>query len=178
MRTSICSKDDTGSWCVLSSPKSAKEQVGSSTLTDILSTLYIKAGGALRRRGPQDAIIPNLATYHDKNLPFLYYNADLDATTLCTTCARQVLTAYMSFESSIAYAPGLSSSQLLGKQAALLNAVKDKCPSGFLNGAVQAAGGLSAGILSGAAQAAINAEQQAMIAFAMGAATLVTSYVF
>jgi hypothetical protein len=179
MRTSICSKDDSGSWCVMSSPKSGtKEQNGSATLADLLSTLYTKAGAALRRRGPQDAITPNLTTYHNNNLIFLYFNPDLDATTLCTTCARQVLTAYMTFESNVAYTPGLPNSQLLDKQSALLDAVKSKCPAGFLSGAVQAAGGLSAGILSSAAQVTINSERQAMIGFAMGAATLVVSYIF
>jgi len=177
MRTSICSKDDSGSWCVMSSPKSGTKEQSSATLADLLTTLYTKAGAALRRRGPQDAITPNLTTYHNNNLIFLYFNPDLDATTLCTTCARQVLTAYMTFESNVAYAPGLSNSQLLDRQSALYDAVKNKCPAGFLSGAVQAAGGLSAGILSSAAQA-INSERQAMIGFAMGAATVVISYIF
>jgi hypothetical protein len=87
MRTSVCAKDDSGTYCVLASPG-----LGSSNIS------------------------PTMSSYHDNNVPFLLYNPDLDANTLCTSCVRQVLTSYMTHESKVAYGPGLSNSQLLDKQ--------------------------------------------------------------
>jgi hypothetical protein len=164
MRNSACSKDDSGNYCVLSSPKSAAKDL----------SLYSPGTGS----SAQAAMVPNIKTFHDNNIAFLFYKPDLDAASLCTTCARQVLTAYMTYESDVVYGPGISNSPLLDNQPALLAAVKDKCPAGFLNGAVQAAGGLSGGTLSSAALATFESEQKAMIALAMGLSTLALSSLF
>jgi hypothetical protein len=179
MRTAICSKDDSGNWCVLATPGAGKKETSSPiTVGQVLASLFTTTtGGALRRRGPQAAIVPNMATYHDNNLPFLYYKPDLDASTLCTTCVRLILTGYMTFESNVAYAPGLSNSQLLDTQPSLYDAVKNKCPASFLSGAVQAAGGLGKG-LSSAAVTTINAEQMTVIALVMGTAMLAFASLF
>jgi len=178
MRTSICSKDDSGNWCVLASPGAGTKETAP-TVAQVLAALYSPStSGALKRRGPQTPIVPNMATFHDNNLPFMYYKPDLDASALCTTCVRSILTAYMTFESNVAYAPGLSNSQLLDTQPSLYDAVKKKCPANFLSGAVQAAGGLSGGILSSAAVTTINAEQKTAIALVMGTAMLVIASVF
>lgn len=77
----------------------------------------------------------------------------------------------MTFESNVAYAPGLSSSQILDTQPPLYDAVKNKCPASFLSGAVQAAGGLGNG-LSSTAVTTINSEQMTVIALVMGTAML------
>jgi hypothetical protein len=149
MRTSVCAKDDSGTYCVLASPG-----LGSSNIS------------------------PTMSSYHDNNVPFLLYNPDLDANTLCTSCVRQVLTAYMTHESNVAYGPGLSNSQLLDKQPALYEAVKTKCPAGFLGGAVQAAGGLSGGTLSSSAFATAVPQRTTMSALLVGLAGLAMSFIF
>ena len=59
------------------------------------------------------------------------------------------MTAYVGFESDIAYAPGLASSVLLSGQAALYAAISKTCGASFMNNAVQAAGSLSDSIISG-----------------------------
>jgi hypothetical protein len=179
LRTSACSKDDSGTYCVLASPGAGTNGSSSNiNFASLLATLYTTTGaGALTRRG-QTAIVPNMTTYQNNNLLFLFYNPNLDATTLCTTCARQVLSAYMNFESNVAYGPGLANSQLLANQPALYQAVEAKCPAGFLSGAVQAAGGLSGGILSGAAVATAKPAQATMIALLLGLASLAISLMF
>lgn len=145
-------------------------------ISDIMALLYIKNNhGALRRRDLLDAIVPNMTTYRDTNLPFAFFTPNLNASQLCVTCARQVLTAYINFESNIPYAPGFNASQLLSTQSALFSAVQSKCPTNFLSGAVQAAGGLSGGGLSSSAISTYGAEYQRIIALVMGAVTLVVS---
>jgi len=83
----------------------------------------------------------------------------------------------MTFESNVAYAPGLGNSQILDTQPSLYDAVKSKCPASFLSGAVQAAGGLGKG-LSSAAVTTINAEQMTVIALVMGTAMLAFASLF
>ena len=55
------------------------------------------------------------------------------------------------FESAIPYAPGLGHGPLMSGQTQLYLAVQNTCGATFLSGAVQAAGGLSGGIMKGAA---------------------------
>lgn len=183
LRTSICSKDDNGAWCVMAATTTTREigdtvagDSSSPSLAQLLALLYTDNSGALKRRADVTAILPNMTTYHDTNLPFIFFTPDLDATKLCTACSRNVLTAYMNFESNVPYGPGLSQSQLLDTQSALYSAVQSKCPSGFLSGAVQAAGGLSSGgLFSSGAISTVGAEYQSILALAMGAATLAVS---
>ncbi|KDR78269.1 hypothetical protein GALMADRAFT_138383 [Galerina marginata CBS 339.88] len=183
MRTSICSKDDSGSWCVMAATTTTREEVsdavsGESTLglAQLLALLYTDSS-ALKRRDTS-AIVPNMTTYHDSNLPFIFLKPSLDATALCTACSRNVLTAYINFESNVPYAPGLVKSELLDTQSDLYSAIQSKCPSGFLSGAVQAAGGLSGGILSSSAISIASSGYQSILALAMGVATLAVSIAF
>ncbi|KAF4611474.1 hypothetical protein D9613_003907 [Agrocybe pediades] len=183
LRQSVCSKDDSDSWCVMApstTSREVSESVGSSGLstTELLALLYTD-NSALKRRAEVPAIVPNITTYHDTNLPFLFLKPDIDATALCTTCTRLVITNYVKFESDTPYAPGLTNSKLLDTQQPLYDAITQKCPADFLNGAVQAAGGLgkSGGLFSGATSA-ISSEYQAVLAIAMGVTTLAVSFGF
>lgn len=172
LRTSVCSKDDSGTYCVLA-PSGGTAETPNIDLTQFL----VNKDSALSRRAPT-AVTPNVTTFHDNNIVFLFYNPDLDATALCTSCVRQVLTAYVTFESDIGYGPGLASSLFLDKQPALYEAVKNKCPAGFLSGAVQAAGGLSGGTLSGAALTTAVPQHATMIALLLGLSSLAISLMF
>jgi len=182
LKTAMCSKDDSGSWCVMAAATSTREDDEingeSPSLAQLLALLYTDNSGALKRRADVTAILPNMQTYHDTNLPFLFITPSLDATKLCTTCTRNVLTAYINFESNVPHGPGLSNSQILNTQPDLYSAIQTKCPSGFLSGAVQAAGGLSGGIFSSAAISTVGAEYQSILAMAMGVATLAVSLPF
>ena len=147
-------------------------------LSQLLAFLYTDNSGALKRRADSSAFLPNMTTYHDTNLPFIFFTPSLDATKLCTACSRNVLTAYINFESNVPYGPGLSQSQLLDTQSALYDAIQQKCPAGFLSGAVQAAGGLSGPLLSSGAISTVGAEYQSILALTLGAATLAVSVAF
>ncbi|KAF8644007.1 hypothetical protein AX16_008723 [Volvariella volvacea WC 439] len=126
-KNAICSKGDDGNFCVIETP--------------VAPTLGRRSSIARRA----DAITPNIEAYRESNLLFLFLNPDLENSVLCTACTRNILAAYISFESDIPYAPGLAQSDLLGGQSALYASVQTKCGSNFLSGPVQAAGGLGGG---------------------------------
>ncbi|OBZ74718.1 hypothetical protein A0H81_05542 [Grifola frondosa] len=179
LRSALCSKDDSGRYCATQIGTNA-----SSTSTGVLSTVseYLSvplSSSNARRADAQSVVslIPNVTTFANNNLIFLFLSPSLDSTQLCTSCARNVITSYVSFESSVPYGPGLSSSVLLGGQSALYTAVQSTCGASFLNGAVQAAGGLSGGILSGAAPRSISTGVGA-VSVAIGAVVMALAAAF
>jgi hypothetical protein len=76
------------------------------------------------------------------NILFLYLTPDLPDNKLCTTCTKNILRAYMDFEASVPYAPGLAQSALFPGQTQLYQAITSKCGKDFLGGPAQAAGGI------------------------------------
>lgn len=166
MREAVCSKDDSGNWCVATATPAAGTSADS-----LQAALYTKNG---------DSYVPNTSTFTSNNIPFLFLNSD--STDLCTTCTRNVLNAYIQHESNLPYAPGLQKSQLLGTQSALFTAVTQKCGDNFMNSEVKAAGGLSSGsnsILGGSSNGAMpKGEFQGVIAALAGVATLAFTALF
>jgi len=151
LRTSVCSKDTSGNYCAAESSTIARR--------DQLTTDFI----------------PNITLFTENNLQFIFYQADLNATELCTSCARQIITAYINFESDSPYASGLNSSSLLGTQSALYNAIVAKCPTNFLtNSGAEAAGGLSGSPSS--AISTYGAGYQRLVALLVGGVTMIVFF--
>jgi len=185
LRTAICAKDDSGSFCVTNLPasnglKNAISNGGSSALTpnDIIGALVQKSP-AFARRAPTTALIPNITTYQSTNLPFLFLQPAsgpqpaLQSSNQCTACTRNIMTAYINFESNTPYAPGLANSLLLAAQQNLYNAITNTCGKTFLSGVVQAAGGLSGGTLSSGATHSVATVSQGFVAVGMGVLAVV-----
>lgn len=182
LRQAICSLSDNGKYCVTQlNTTSGSSAVGnmalvtSNTQQTLQSYIYTPIGsGASARRDISNsttALIPNTTTFQNTNLVFLFLEPTMNSTQLCTTCTRNILTSYIAFESSLPYAPGLNNSLLLSGQTALYNAAVSTCPSGFLSGAVQAAGGLSSGLLNGSPRS-LNADVSLFVSAILGAAGL------
>ncbi|KAJ6492933.1 hypothetical protein C8R47DRAFT_1185179 [Mycena vitilis] len=131
----VCSKDDAGAWCAT--------QANASTADATLSPA-VKATNA-RRADSVTAYMPNATAINENNILFMFLTAALPKDSLCTTCARNVLSAYMQFESATNYAPGLAQSMLMSGQTALYAGIVSTCGSDFLSGAVKAAGSLGQG---------------------------------
>ena len=85
-------------------------------------------------------LLPNSTTWRAASLPFLFLSPEMSSTLLCTSCTKSVLASYVSFESRMPYALGLSNSPLLGGQSALWTAVGTTCGSGFQAGITTQAG--------------------------------------
>ncbi|KAH7882782.1 hypothetical protein F5I97DRAFT_1984799 [Phlebopus sp. FC_14] len=186
LRQAVCAKDDNGKYCAT--------ELGSSTASSgagnvaavkpeqqqlLGQYLYSTVDGSnpsVARRDASNttaALIPNTTTYQDTNLVFLFLEPSMDSSTLCTTCTRNILTPYITFESNCPYAPGMNNSLLISGQPALYSSVTSKCGASFLSGAVQAAGGLSSGILSSAALRSITQDVSVAVSAILGAAALV-----
>lgn len=159
MKDAMCSKGDDGKWCVMSS-----NTLAGASASDIQSSLYTQNG---------QTVIPNTENFSKNNVPFLLLTPELDKDVLCKACTRNVLTAYINYESTVPYAPGLGKSQLLQSQTPLFNAVKEKCGDGFMDNQVKAAGGIGSNIIkSGAAAPSTNAALSGLMAVAAGLVTL------
>ncbi|PIL25822.1 hypothetical protein GSI_11575 [Ganoderma sinense ZZ0214-1] len=182
LKNAVCSKDDSGNYCVTSIGSTTSQSA--SQLASISSFISVSAvattSNARRAEQVVAAVAPNATTFANNNLLFLLLQPSLSKDALCQTCTRNVITSYISFESSTPYAPGLAASVLLGGQSALYQAVQSTCGSTFLSGAVAAAAGLSGGVVgqasdSGASRtilsnSGIAGALVAAVAMALGAA--------
>lgn len=170
LKNAMCSKDDSGNYCVTQATApsgSSTDSVGdsksfvASTSQNVYelvqNNLWSYASGSSLKKRQQAtdegvaSLIPNITTFRSTNLPFFFLSQNTPSDQLCVSCTRSILTAYMNFEQQIPYALGIANSPLLGGQTDLYKAITSECGSNFLSGAVQAAGGLSGGIISGAA---------------------------
>ncbi|KAI0920633.1 hypothetical protein AcW1_002319 [Taiwanofungus camphoratus] len=196
LQEAMCTKDDDGKYCVMDIASSSNSSTASasgvnnaaasssgssSSWASITKYLWNNASSTTvsRRDDTQTpiAILPNATTFSDNNILFLFLSPSLSSNQLCTSCARNILTSYISFESNIAYGPGLSASPLMKGQSALYSAVQSTCGASFLNGAVQAAGSLSHGLIGGAAPRAVSSNT-GMLSALMGGLVLVVASVF
>ncbi|KAI0830321.1 hypothetical protein BC628DRAFT_1357414 [Trametes gibbosa] len=176
LKSAICSKDDSGRYCI----NQIAANASSSTSSIANLAKYVSTGGAsLARRATAQSVVavsPNATTFAQNNLLFLLLQPDLPSDSLCTSCTRNIITSYISFESSTPYAPGLSQSALLSGQTKLYEAVQSVCGASFLSGAVAAAAGLSGGIQGQLSDGASSLIANAGVASAiMGAVVLALS---
>ncbi|GJN94784.1 hypothetical protein Rhopal_007876-T1 [Rhodotorula paludigena] len=86
------------------------------------------------------SILPNADTWASASLPFLFLSPSMSSTVLCSQCTKQVLAAYIAWESRMPYALGLANSPLLQGQAGLWTATGEKCGGGFLESVAKQAG--------------------------------------
>jgi hypothetical protein len=160
-RNAVCCKNDSGQYCATESTASTNttsSQNGTNAVNvvvgskngDVQKYLWSTTTSASLSRRDSVAMVPNTTTYASSNIAFLLLEPSLSETLLCTTCTRNIITSYISFETDIPHAYGVGESSMLGGQMPLYTAVQSKCGSNFLSGAVQAAGGIAGGILSGA----------------------------
>lgn len=143
LQQALCAKDDSKNYCALST-------TGAPSTGDIntiqKNLAYTPASS--------DTPTANLTTFNANYLPYLMRNPNMETGALCTTCTRNILLPYFTFQSDCPYAAGLSNSPSMNNQQKLLNTINSQCGANFLNGAVQAAGGISSNgpLDSGASQ--------------------------
>ncbi|KAF8582173.1 hypothetical protein K439DRAFT_1661962 [Ramaria rubella] len=124
----VCAQDGSGNYCLnnLSGNSTAKAASG---ITNAAQTPLTSSDGT-----------PDAEAFSNANVMFLGANPSMDATDLCTPCTKNILTGYISWESSTPLANGIANSPLLASQTPLWNAVQTKCPSDFISGTLANAG--------------------------------------
>jgi len=154
LRTALCAKDTSGTYCPIST---AKNTTSHSRRDDASNSTF--------------AINPT--TWAKDNLAFLLIKPSTDASTLCTPCTKSVLTAYVNFEGLTPYSPGLANSAMMSGQSSLWQSVTATCGASFMSdGSGNAvAGGISNGKNAGAAVTASGFLTAAAVA-AMGMAVM------
>ncbi|KAI0056866.1 hypothetical protein BV25DRAFT_1920610 [Artomyces pyxidatus] len=170
LKQAVCSKDDSGKYCAtsLSTGSNTTARIANVGGADLTKTLFTTVGGTVKRDAAQVALIPNVTTYRQNNLVFLFLQPSLPSSELCVSCTRNIVTAYTTWETTVPYAPGLTNSPLLGGQPDLYNAITSTCGASFLSGSVQAAGGGLSGGLLGAAPRSVDS-QVALVGSFLGA---------
>lgn len=195
LKQAVCTKDDSGRYCVTeatsgtssaaASPSGAAGDakvnavVGSTSspnLSNLKQYLWSQSLGKRDAAAQTAAIIPNTTTYRDSNLLFMFLTPQTPSAQLCTSCTRNVLMSYINFESSVPYAPGLKQSPLMGGQSDLYQGVLGTCGKNFFNSGVQAAGGLSGGVLGGSSSAAPKSVSQDFIMLAAFLSAVVVAF--
>jgi len=179
LRAAVCTKSDSGSDCVTSiqaSPSNISENfvkdasppvpvIDQTTLWTTLSSPFTRRQSDSNTTAVVDAspvVVPNITTFQSTNIVFLFLNPNMTSSTLCQSCTRNVMNAYTSFEAQVPYGPGLGQSILLGGQSALYSAIESECGASFLSSSVQAAGGISSGLLGSGAMKTNGGEFGAM----------------
>lgn len=178
LRNAMCSKDDSGKYCATELGSSCSSSAGKGDLVNRQYKGSIKRANNLihRDNSSYTEYIPNMDQFCKLNLAMFFYTPSMDESKLCTSCVRNVITSFITFESKYPYAPGFNSSKILCGQRALYNAIESTCGSSFLGGAVQAAGGLSSGTLSGAVGRLFSQDVTMVVSAVLGAAGLVVAF--
>jgi hypothetical protein len=142
LKAAVCSQDSNGKYCVTESNTNSSTHVVDTNGGDAQNYLWQPISSLTRRDSADTPLTLNQTTWASKNIAFLGLDPSLPQSQLCTACTRAIITPYISFESSVPYAPGLAQSAILSGQPALYSAINSLCGASFLSGAVQAAGGL------------------------------------
>ncbi|KAF8610707.1 hypothetical protein BDV93DRAFT_484141 [Ceratobasidium sp. AG-I] len=159
-KAAICTKDqDTQAYCLLNIGTGSSVANTTQSLATGPSESVKYAEGHLAnslvssRRRAQSVLIPNTDTYRNTNLIYLFTSPDMNSGELCTSCTQQIISKYVSWESTTPHALGVKNSPLLGGQSELWTAIQDKCPASFLSEVSNIAGVASADQISGAVPA-------------------------
>jgi hypothetical protein len=194
LKQAICTKDDSGRYCVTevssgtsSAAASPSGAAGDAQVNAVVSTtsslnfsdlkkyLWSQSLGKRDAAAQTVAIVPNATTYRDSNLLFMFLTAQTPSAQLCTSCTRNILMSYINFENSMPYAPGLKQSPLMGGQYNLDQGVLSTCGKSFFD-SVQAAGGISNGILGGSSNAAPKSVSQDLVMLVAFFSTVVVAF--
>ncbi|ORY55534.1 hypothetical protein BCR35DRAFT_310035 [Leucosporidium creatinivorum] len=146
-RQSISSSSSKSSSSSATSTSSAATSSASSNATSSSTLSEVDPSYALT------GILPNSNTWRENSLPFLFLSTNMSSSLLCTQCTKTIFATYVSWESRIPYALGLSNSPILGSQGTLWTGIGEVCGSGFLSSIASQAGQSS--LASGAGRIAV-----------------------
>lgn len=172
----VCTKDTSNNYCLLSIANSSAADAATTATTSKRSLLTQDErllagsdGAALHRRQASTQAAEAATAGNNKNIAFLFLQPDSDKTVLCSQCSKNILAAYIKFETSIPYAIGLSNSQNLAGQSDLYKAMGTECGDDATTNVNELAGTTAfAAIRSGAS--ALTSPASAGLAVALGAA--------
>nr|CDI52502.1 conserved hypothetical protein [Melanopsichium pennsylvanicum 4] len=131
---SICSKDTNNDYCLKTIAKEAASSSNTSTTTtnarqETISELYKR-----QSTDNLDGLANETETTgtSNTNAAFLFISSSSPKSVLCSTCTQLILASYIKFETSIPYAIGLRTSDILAPQSDIYKAAKTHCGLNFV----------------------------------------------
>lgn len=158
----VCTRDDANDYCVLNIASDTASE-NSTASTTAKRSLFGEDGHIKKRQAVADSTVSG-AELSSSNIAFLFLQTTSDKDVMCSSCAKNVMASYISFETSIPYAIGLANSGILGNQANLYNAMAKTCGQDFTTSINQAAGTTAFATVSGASRATIGTAAAIMMA--------------
>ena len=109
----------------------------------------------IEKRGTADtAQSISSSSLSNSNIAYLFLQPTSDKSVLCSSCSKNIMAAYISFETSIPYAIGLSNSDILNGQSQLYSTMKSVCGDSFTTSINEVAGTTAFAAVGGANQVA------------------------
>jgi hypothetical protein len=139
----VCTRDDSKNYCVLNIASDTASQ-NSTTKRSLFDE-----DGQLHKRQAVTSESLNGTSLGSSNIAFLFLKSTSDKSVLCSSCAKNVMASYISFETSIPYAIGLANSNILGNQAGLYKSMQDTCGASFTTAVNTVAGTTAFASVSG-----------------------------
>ena len=146
-RDAVCSKDASGQYCLptitkKAAKKSPKTKRAMPLPQDVYSEAYwarvlptiprshtMAATNASSSHAINTSQLPSLAPQQ----VFFFLSGESDPDVLCTECSKHVLAAYISYELSSPYAPGMENSGVLKSQQSIYERAKSVCGRDFVS---------------------------------------------
>ncbi|SNX83260.1 uncharacterized protein MEPE_01967 [Melanopsichium pennsylvanicum] len=143
---SICSKDTNNDYCLKTIAKEAASSSNTSTTTT-------NARRSLEEEGEEEEAEETISELYKRqstdnldglanetettgtsntNAAFLFISSSSPKSVLCSTCTQLILASYIKFETSIPYAIGLRTSDILAPQSDIYKAAKTHCGLNFV----------------------------------------------
>ncbi|UZJ51260.1 hypothetical protein CBS101457_000580 [Exobasidium rhododendri] len=137
----VCTKDDSNNYCVLNIATDTASKAADNTTTSRRSLFTNDDHSNLKRQDASEtASAIEGSSLSSTNIAFLFLQTTSAKSVLCSSCSKNILAAYISFETSIPYAIGLANSDILKGQSALYSTMKSTCGDDFTTSINEAAG--------------------------------------
>lgn len=134
----VCTTDDNQNYCILSIANSTAAKQASSTTSkrSLLTEDPLLMPQLFERQDGSDDVSQTAQTIESgtdsqSNIAYLFLQPNSEKNLLCSSCSKNIMAAYITFETSIPYAIGLSNSDQLKGQSALYKAMLSTCGKGF-----------------------------------------------
>ncbi|PWN37439.1 uncharacterized protein FA14DRAFT_159493 [Meira miltonrushii] len=168
----VCTTDDNNNFCILSIANSTAAKQATTSKRSLLTDDAMLMPQLLERQDASEtAESIDSGAASQSNIAYLFLQPTSEKNLLCSSCSKNIMAAYITFETSIPYAIGLSNSDQLKGQSALYKAMQATCGKDFTTTINQKAGTTAFAEVGGALS---NAKVQITVTLAVASFLAVT----
>lgn len=167
----VCTTDDNNNFCILSIANNTAAKQATSKRSLLTDDAMLMPQLLERQDASETAQSIDTGAASQSNIAYLFLQPNSDKNLLCSSCSKNIMAAYITFETSIPYAIGLSNSDQLKGQSALYKAMQATCGQSFTTNVNQKAGTTAFAEVGGALS---NAKVQITVTLAVASFLAVT----